>query len=93
MYLLPEVSSKLIGPDKINHGTVESKHRDTWVAQLVKHLTLDLSSGLDLRVGSSRPVLGSSLGMEPTLKKKEKRVSTEANIQKMITNSWYRLYN
>lgn len=72
MYLLPEVSSKLIGPDKINHGTVESKHRDTWVAQLVKHLTLDLSSGLDLRVGSSRPVLGSSLGMEPTLKKKKK---------------------
>lgn len=42
------------------------------MAPSVKNLTLDLSSGLDLRVGSSRPVLGSSLGMEPTLKKKKK---------------------
>ena len=36
----------------------------TWVAQSVKHLTLDLSSGLDLRVVSSSPMLG----MKPTLK-------------------------
>lgn len=43
------------------------------MAPSVKNLTLDLSSGLDLRVGSSRPVLGSSLGMEPTLKKKKKK--------------------
>ena len=35
-----------------------------------RHLTLDLSSGLDLRVVSSSPDLGSTLGMETTLKKK-----------------------
>ena len=33
-----------------------------WVAQLVKHPTLDLSPGLDLRVMSSSPALGSVLG-------------------------------
>ena len=38
----------------------------TWVAQSVKDLILDLSSGLDLRVLSSSPTLGSTLGMEPT---------------------------
>ena len=38
----------------------------TWVARLVEHLTLDLSSGLDLRVGSSGPSLGSALGVKPT---------------------------
>ena len=42
------------------------------VAQLVEHLTLVLSQGLDLRVVSSSPLLGSTLGVEPTLKKKEK---------------------
>ena len=48
------------------------KHsRGVWVAQLIKHLTLDLSSGFDLRVMSLSPVLGSTLGMEPTLKKKK----------------------
>ena len=41
-------------------------HGDARVAQLVKHLTLDLSSGLDLRVVSSNPLLGSTLGMECT---------------------------
>jgi len=45
-----------------------------WVAQLVKHLTFDLSSGFDLRVMSSSPMLGSVLGVEPT-KKKKKRMS------------------
>jgi len=40
--------------------------RDAWVAQTVKCLTLDLSSGLDLRVLSSSPALGSMLGMEST---------------------------
>ena len=40
-----------------------------WVAQLVKHPTLDFTSGLDLRVMGSSPVLGSTLGMEPTFKK------------------------
>ena len=37
-----------------------------WVAQLVKHLSLDLSSGLDLGVVSSSSALGSVLGAEPT---------------------------
>ena len=32
------------------------------MAQLVKHLTFDLSSGLDLQVTSSSPVLASTLG-------------------------------
>ena len=36
-----------------------------WLGQL-KCLTLDLSSGLDLGVLDSSPVLGSMLGMEPT---------------------------
>ena len=39
------------------------------MAQSVKCLTLDFSSGLDLRVMSSSPALGSMLGMEPTFKK------------------------
>ena len=38
-----------------------------WVAQSVKCLTLDLSSGLDLMVVSWSPALSSMLGMEPTL--------------------------
>ena len=33
--------------------------KSTWVAQPVTHLTLDLSSGLDLRVMGSSPTLGS----------------------------------
>ena len=36
--------------------------RGTWVAQSVKHLTLDLSSGLDFRIMSSSPTLGLGLG-------------------------------
>ena len=40
--------------------------RGTWLAQSVKPPTLDLSSGLDLRVMSSSPALGSTLGEEPT---------------------------
>ena len=39
---------------------------DTLVAQSVKHPTLDLSSGLDLRIMGSSPTLGSTLGMELT---------------------------
>ena len=38
----------------------------TCVAQLVKPPTLDLSSGLGLRVVNSSPVFGSTLDMEPT---------------------------
>ena len=37
-----------------------------WVAQLVKCLTPDLTSGPDLRVVSLSPALGSILGMEST---------------------------
>ena len=47
------------------------KERGAWVAKLVKCLTPDLSSGLDLRVVSLSPTLDSTLGMEPTLKKKK----------------------
>ena len=39
--------------------------RGTWVAQSVKHLTLDFSSGHDLRVVRPSPALDSVLGMEP----------------------------
>ena len=42
------------------------------MAQSARHPTLDLHTGLDLRVRSSSPALGSSLGVEPTLKKKIK---------------------
>ena len=56
------------------HSETHSKlkiTRGAWVAQSAKHLTLDLSSDLDLRVMSSSPMLGSVLGVEPTLKKKK----------------------
>ena len=38
----------------------------TWGSQLAKCLTLDLSSGLNVRIVSSSPVLASILGVEPT---------------------------
>ena len=38
--------------------------RATWVAQSGKHLTLDCSSGHDLRVLSLSPTLGSTLSRE-----------------------------
>ena len=41
-----------------------------------KHQTLDFDSGVDLRVMSSSPVLGSVLGMKSTLKKKDERALT-----------------
>ena len=44
-----------------------------WVAQSVKHPTLDLSSGLDLRVMSSSPILSPMLGVESTQKKEIER--------------------
>ena len=37
---------------------------DAWVAQWVKHRTLDISSGLDLMVMSSSSTLGSMLGVK-----------------------------
>ena len=39
--------------------------RGSWVAQSVKLLTLDLTSGLDLNIMSSSLALGSMLGMKP----------------------------
>ena len=41
------------------------------MAQSVKRLTLDLSSGLDLKVVSSSPTLGSTLGVK--LRKEERQ--------------------
>lgn len=41
---------------------------DAGVVQSVKHPTLDLILSLDPRVVSSSPVLGSTLGVQPTSK-------------------------
>jgi len=41
------------------------------VAHLVERLTLDLGSGIDLRIVGSGPTLGSTLGMQPPKEKKE----------------------
>ena len=40
--------------------------KGAWVAQLVKHPTLDFGSGCDLRVMGSSSGSGSMLGVEPT---------------------------
>ena len=40
--------------------------RGTWVAQLVKCLILDFSSGYDLRVVRVSPESNSTLGAEPS---------------------------
>ena len=53
--------------------------RGTWVAQSVKRLTLDFSSGLDLRVVSSSSTLGSLLREEPT-----KNNNNKLNINKTM---------
>ena len=42
----------------------KTKNRSAQVAQLGKHPTLDLSSGLDLMVVSSSPALTSMLGVK-----------------------------
>ena len=44
----------------------KSSSGGVWVAQSVKHPTLDLSSGHDPRVRRSSPALGSVLSVEPT---------------------------
>ena len=55
------------------------------MAQLVKHPTLDLSSDIDLRVVSSSPVVGSTLGTELTLKKKKRKESSDASeLEKLV---------
>ena len=55
-------SSKGLGKKE---GWRQCRFRGAWVAQSIEHLTLDLSSGLDLRVVSSNPVLGWALGVKP----------------------------
>ena len=50
------------------HIFLYKKCIETWVAQSVKQVTLDLNSGLDLRVVGSSPTLGSTVGMQPTQK-------------------------
>ena len=40
------------------------------MAQSVKRMTLDLSSGVDLRVVSLSPTLGTTPGVKPALKEK-----------------------
>ena len=50
----------------VQYGAVQIKLRDTWVAQSLKHLTLDLSPGLGLMVLRSSLALGSTLGEKPT---------------------------
>ena len=51
--------------------------RGTWVAQSVKHLTLDLSSGLDLRVCELKPHVGLHAGLGAILKQKQKKRSDQ----------------
>ena len=60
----------------MRHSTLYYKKKKglgAWGVQAGKCPTLDLSSGLDLRVMSSSPALGSVVGVKPTLKKKKKR--------------------
>ena len=54
-------SACLLEPAVLN----QPRRPDAWVAQSVKCLTLDFSSGLDLGVVSSSTTLGSTLGLEP----------------------------
>ena len=56
------------------------------MAQSVKHLTLDLSSGLDLRVLSSSPTLGSVVGVKPTSNKQKKK---EVRLIVLNLRPWY----
>ena len=45
-------------------GLKGNRNMGTWVAQSVKHLTLDFGSGRDLRVLGWSPALGSRLSRE-----------------------------
>ena len=63
-YLYMHVRSKTM---QIRNKT--TKEQGAWVAQPVRYLTFDLSSGHDLRVVSSSPALGCALGVEPTKNK------------------------
>ena len=61
-----EVMQSLSAQDMIVH--IENL-RGTWVAQLVKHPTLDISSGLTLMVLNSSTALCTTVDMESTLNK------------------------
>lgn len=50
----------------VNKLHAKLKIWSTWVTQVMKHLTLDLCSDLDLRVMSSSPALGCTLGVDST---------------------------
>lgn len=50
---------------KANPGTLKKKCSVPFDGSVVKQLTLDFSSGIDLRVVGSCPTLGFMLGMEP----------------------------
>lgn len=45
----------------ISQYILKQKRRGAWVAQLVKCLTLDLGSSLDLKIMGSSPTLGSMM--------------------------------
>lgn len=51
------------------HFELYKKSRGAWVLQSVDCLTLGLSLGLDLRLLSSSPAMGYTLGLVPTLSK------------------------
>ena len=53
----PGPFNPLFGP-KYLPPTQKCTTTGAWISQSLKHLTLDLSSGLDLRVMSSSPTLG-----------------------------------
>jgi len=55
----------------MNMAGLLSKKEGGGAPQSVKHPTLDLSSGLDLRVRSSSPSLRCMLNVEPTKTRKE----------------------
>ena len=64
------------GKEKKNKGKKKAKIKKKvgahgWLNQL--SIQLDLSSGLDHRVVSSSPLLGSTLGVEPIKKKKREK--------------------
>ena len=66
---LPEPVSLACKVHAQNHSLSEQSKNssiwDAWVAQSVKHLTLDFRSGHDLMDMRSSPTSGSALSMEP----------------------------
>ena len=48
--------------ERVKGETIMTASRGTWVAQSVKHLTLDFSSGHDLTVREFKPCIGLHAG-------------------------------